>query len=295
MKVHNRRRGLVAAAVVLLVCHATGAMDAQEVPKDGKSWIGHAPQGVRDPNLPPDESAAKEQLATSPRRSEWVNIPSGSAPAIRSFVVHPQRSTKSGVVILLHEDSGLTEWVRATADQLAKHGFVAIAPDLLSGKGPNGGGTESLGAKAPETTRSLSVDDVIARLNAVRDYGAKLPGTNGRVATVGIGWGGDMSFYYALKQPQLHGAVTFHGATPNDPKFFTNPKVSILGLYGAADKKRIDEDVPLAYATLGDLYSPHVYLDATGTFLRQQGVGGNLRATQWGWSETIAFLNRRIG
>ena len=123
----------------------------------------------------------------------------------------------------------------------------------------------------------------------------KMPAANGRVATVGIGWGGDMSFLYALKQPQLNAAVSFHGATPSDPNVYVNPKVPILGLYGGADKKGIDEDVPLAYVTLGDLFTPHVYLDATGTFLRQQSIGGNLLATTWGWPEMISFLQRRIG
>ena len=65
------------------------------------------------------------------------------------------RLPKAGVVILVHEDSGLTEWVRATADQLAKDGFIAMAPDLLSGNGPNGGGTDSLGAQASEVARTL--------------------------------------------------------------------------------------------------------------------------------------------
>jgi dienelactone hydrolase len=86
-----------------------------------------------------------------------------------------------------------------------------------------------------------------------------------------------------------------NSATPSDPAVYVNPKVPILGLYGGADKKRIDEDVPLADVTLGDLFTPHVYLDATGTFLRQQKIGGNLRAATWAWPEMVAFLQRRIG
>jgi carboxymethylenebutenolidase len=295
MTIRTGHRTAALAIATLTWLAAMPAGYAQQVPEGGKSWVGHAPPGVRDPNLPPDESAAKEQLATSPRRSEWVEIKMASGSPIKTFVVHPQRDTKVGVAILLHEAAGLTEWLRATADQLARHGFIVLAPDLLSGKGPNSGGTESLGARAAEMTRTLTVDEVITRLNGVRDYATKLPTANGRVATVGVGWGGDMSFYYALKQPQLIAAVSFHGATPSDPSVYVNPKVPILGLYGGADKKRIDEDVPLAYVTLGDLFTPHVYLDATGTFLREQKTGGNLRATTWAWPEMISFLQRRVG
>ena len=70
-------------------------------------------------------------------------MPSG--PAIKSFVVYPERKDKAPVVLVIHDIGGMGDWARAVGDQLAKEGFIAIVPDLLSGKGPNGGGTEELG------------------------------------------------------------------------------------------------------------------------------------------------------
>src|ERR1700683_2729283 len=123
--------------------------------------------------LPPGEADAKAVLEKSPRHGEWVDIavPGAKAP-LKSYVVYPERKDKAPVVILIHEIFGLTDWARAVADQLAADGFIAIAPDLLSGRGPGGGGTESVSNRddVVKLVRDLKQDDVISALNAVRDY-----------------------------------------------------------------------------------------------------------------------------
>ena len=99
-------------------------------------------------DIPPAEEQAKAALEKSPRHGEWIDVkvPAGGAP-IRTWVVYPERKEKAGVVLVIHEIFGLSDWIRAVADQLAKEGFIAVAPDLLSGKGPGGGGTESAASR----------------------------------------------------------------------------------------------------------------------------------------------------
>jgi carboxymethylenebutenolidase len=272
---------------------------AQQVPTDGKSWTGHAPKGVRDPNLPPDEDTAKEQLAKSTMLSEWVDVKMATGQAIKTFVVHPVLTTlrpKGGVVIVVHDDLGLTDWVRGVADQLARHNFIAVAPDLLSGKGPNGGGADTLGAQVGQAIQALTLDEVTARLNAVREYAVKIPTGTGGVATAGFGWGGGMSFNYALRQPQLNGALSFYGPISADPAEYTNPRVRIMGLFGSADPA-INANIPIAQATLGNLFTPHVYINATHGFMRLQKEqnGENLNAVILAWPEAISFLSGVTG
>src|SRR5438477_1530618 len=144
----RRLRVTMSAAAAFAVVALSRVPAAQQVPPDGKSWVGHTPKGVRDPNLPPDEDAAKEQLAKSMLKSEWVSISMSNGPVLKAFIVHPELTRlrpRAGVVVVIHDKLGLTDWVRGVADQLARHGFIAVAPDLLSGKGPNGGGTDTLG------------------------------------------------------------------------------------------------------------------------------------------------------
>jgi carboxymethylenebutenolidase len=65
----------------------------------------------------------------------------GAAAPIRTWVVYPERKDKAGVVLVIHEIYGASDWIRGVADQLAREGFIAVAPDLISGKGPGAGGT----------------------------------------------------------------------------------------------------------------------------------------------------------
>jgi carboxymethylenebutenolidase len=215
--------------------HAGHAMDAQA-----------SSQGIANENLPPDAEHAVEALKKSPRHGEWVDVAvAGSADKIKSFVVYPERKDKAPVVIVIHEIFGLSDWVRGVADQLAKEGFVAIAPDLLSGKGPNGGGTDSLGDKVGEVIRTLTPDEIVARLNAVRDYGLKLGAVNGKSAVIEFCWGGGNAVTYALNQPALDAAVSYYGPLPTDPAAYAKAKVPILGLYGGNDA-RVNSGIPVA-------------------------------------------------
>ena len=43
------------------------------------------------------------------------------------------------MVLLIHEIFGLSDWMQDLTDQVAEAGYVAVAPDLLSGMAPNGG------------------------------------------------------------------------------------------------------------------------------------------------------------
>ena len=254
--------------------------------------------GPRNPNLPPDNAAAPEQLKSSPRHGEWVQIKNGTGAPIKSFVIYPERKDKAPVVIVIHEIFGLTDWIRGVADQLAKEGFVAIAPDLLSGKGPNGGGSESLGDKAREAIMSLQPPEVNAMLDAVRAYALTIPSANKKVATIGFCWGGGSSFRYALSQPALDAAVSYYGPMPTEAAAYEKAKAPILGLYGGNDN-RVNSTIEPATAELSKrkvTYDPHIFEGAGHGFLRQQAASeqtpGNPKATEQAWPLTLEFLRK---
>src|SRR4030095_16027199 len=111
---------------------------------------------------------AKPKLAKSPRHQEWVKIKNG-AREVNSFVVYPENKNKATAVIVIHEIFGMSDWVQSLADQLAEAGYIAIAPDLLSGMGPNGGGTSDVATKGNNAVggaiRDLPPDQITADLN----------------------------------------------------------------------------------------------------------------------------------
>ena len=251
--------------------------------------------------MPPAEADAKAALNSSPRHGEWVDIPQvGQASPLRCFVVYPETKDKAPVVIVIHEIYGLTDWARAVADRLAADGFIAIAPDLLSGKGPGGGGTESAGSRddVVKLVRGLAPEEVVTALDAARAYALRLPAATGKSACVGFCWGGGMSFQYATAQPELEAAVVYYGPNPDDPALLKRIHAPVLGLYGADDARVVATIEPAAeqMKKLGKSYRWHVYEGAGHGFLRAQDErgGANRKAAQQAWPATVAFLKDHL-
>lgn len=141
---------------------------------------------------------ALQQLEESPRHHEWVEVESGNR-TIHSFVVYPEVSENVTAVIVIHENRGLTDWVRSFADQVAAAGYIAIAPDLLSDFDENHSRSsdyENTDA-ARDALYQLEPGQITEDLNAVKDYISSIPSSNGNVVVSGFCWGGSQTFRFA--------------------------------------------------------------------------------------------------
>jgi carboxymethylenebutenolidase len=298
----------IAALFAIALLTAGRPTLAQPAPK-GDAHAGHAMEATPRAStnaaqagaahLPPAEEQAKNRLNTSPRHGEYADIalPGGK---LRAWVSYPERKDKAPVVIVIHEIFGLSDWIRGVADQLAADGYIAIAPDLLSGKGPNGGGTEAFATRDDVVAgvRGLAPDDVVSRLDVVRQYAIKLPAANGKTATVGFCWGGSTSFMYATRQGGLNAAVVFYGSSPGDATSLSAVKAPLLGLYGENDA-RVNATVDGAkteLTRLNKLFETHIYPGAGHGFLRAQAgqSGANLKATEQAWPTMLAFFKKHL-
>ncbi len=256
---------------------------------------GQAHSESSEITTPPGASTAISALEESPRHGEFVEIEMpGRASPLVTWVVYPERSDKAPVVVVIHEIYGLTDWIRAIADHFAKEGFIAVAPDLLSGKGPDGGNTDSFdGGRVRMAIMGLNPDEVVSGLNAARDYALALPSAGTEASCVGFCWGGSTSFKYAAAQPELSAAVVFYGTAPSEDSLaLLNPPV--LGLYGG-DDARVTSTVPTTIEKMGSLskaYEAKIYDGAGHGFLRQQDTreGANPDAAVDAWTRTIEFL-----
>lgn len=251
-------------------------------------------------SIPAGEAGAKEALEKSPRHHEWAKIPvPGSEKTLSSFIVYPERKEKAPVVIVIMEIYGLTNWVRAVTDQLAADGFIGVVPDLLSGRGPGGGGTDAFQSRddVVKAVSSLTSTDVTAMLNAVKDYALSLPAASEKFATIGFCWGGGQSFNYATVQPKLGAAVVYYGvSSPLDALGAVNAPV--LGLYGEDDARVVSTVKPAEekMKELGKVYITHTYKGAGHGFLRAQEDrnGANLEASKQAWPATVEFLRKNL-
>lgn len=211
---------------------------------------------------------AKQNLEKSPRHQEWVKIKHDNRE-VNAFVVYPEVKGKVPVVIVIHEIFGLTDWARSAADEVAAQGYIAIAPDLLSGSGPKGGGSSDFASTqdAVKAISGLDPDVITADLNAVADYAKKIPSANGKIAVSGFCWGGGQSFRFATNRKDLSAAFVFYGPPPKDVSSITAP---VYGFYAGKDA-RIGATIPdteKAMKEAGKKYEPVTYEGAGHGFMR---------------------------
>ncbi len=214
---------------------------------------------------------ALKQLEASPRHQEWVEV-ERDGRKIKAFVVYPEISAKATSVIVIHENMGLNDWARSMADQIAGGGFIAIAPDLLSGMAPNGGGTADFPTKdgAREAIYKLDSQQVRKDLDAITNYVSKLPAANGKVAVAGYCWGGSQCFKMATTNDKIKAAFVFYGTGPDDISAIKQVKAPVYGFYGGNDT-RVNASIPKSDSlmkTAGKKYEPVVYEGAGHGFMR---------------------------
>jgi carboxymethylenebutenolidase len=235
---------------------------------------------------PPSADTAEASLKDSPRHGEYVEIPlPGSDTTLYTWVVYPERSDKAPIVLVIHEIFGMTDWANSVADAFAKEGFIAIAPDMISGKDKT--------QPARATVRALTDAEIVGRLNAAREYGLSLPAANGKSASIGFCWGGSSSFIYAVAQPALDAAIVCYGSSPSKEDV-AKIKAPVLGLYGENDA-RVNTTIPNATeGMVGDdqSFEYEMYEGAGHGFFRAQSGqdGANGVAAKKGWTRALAFL-----
>jgi carboxymethylenebutenolidase len=240
---------------------------------------------------------ARAMLEKSPRHQEWVAI-KHDRRVVHAFIVYPEMKNKAPAVLVIHEIFGLTDWVRSVADKLAAQGYIAIAPDLLSGFGPDGKGSEGFASTqdSMKAVSELDPDTVTADLTAVADYVKKLPPTNGKLAVAGFCWGGGQAFRFATHRADLKAAFVFYGPPPEE---FATISAPVYGFYAGNDN-RIDATVPDTQAAMkkaGKSYDPVTYEGAGHGFMRagedpSNTVAPNKRAHDEAWQRWLSLLKK---
>ncbi len=242
---------------------------------------------------------AKARLEKSPRHLEFVKVKAG-AREVNCFIAYPEVKDKATTVIVIHEIFGLSDWVRGVCDQLAEQGYIAIAPDLLSGSAPGGGGTAELGSgdAVRKAIQALPPDQITTDLNGVASYATGLAASNGKLAVMGFCWGGGQSFRYATNNKEVKVAMVFYGTAPEKADDLAKINAPVLGFYGENDA-RIGATIPKTQEqmkTAGKSYDPVTYPGAGHGFMRAgedpAGNEANKKAREEGWKRVLEALKK---
>jgi carboxymethylenebutenolidase len=249
--------------------------------------------------LPPSGNEANQRLASSPRKAEWAVIRAGD-DSVRAWVVYPEKRENAPVVVAVHDNRGMSNWIRSVADQLAADGFIAIAPDLLTmhdvARLPDG---ESDPAGVREKLRLVDQPTRDRFIQAVGEWGTRLEGATPKYGVVGFCWGGSTVFAHAVAAPASLGAVVvYYGGSP-PPDRLSTVRAPILGLYGE-DDARVNSTVPPAaeaLKALGRTFETRTFAGAGHGFTRSQEGrdGANLEAVKQAWPLTVAWFRTHLG
>jgi carboxymethylenebutenolidase len=240
---------------------------------------------------------ARERVENSPRHREWVSVKHGNR-SVETFVVYSESKGKTPLVLVIHEIFGHTDWVQDLSDQVAEAGYIAVAPDLLSGMGPNGGRTPDFPqGGATEAVSHLNPEQVTADLNAAADYALKLPAANGKLFVTGFCWGGGQSFRFATNRSDLAAAFVFYGPPP-DKDGMKRIQAPVYGFYAGNDA-RIDATLPATQEQMkaaGKIYDPVVYEGAGHGFMRAgeapDANDANRKARAESWERWKSILKK---
>src|SRR6266566_101165 len=240
---------------------------------------------------------ARERIAKSPRHSEWVSV-KHDGRSVDTLIAYPETKDKRPVVLVIHEIFGLSDWAQELADEVAAAGYIAVAPDLLTGMAANGGRTKDFNVdSAIEAVSKLNPDQVTADLNAAADYGLKLPASNGKLFAAGFCWGGSQTFRFATNRGDLAAAFVFYGGPP-DKDAMVRIKAPVYGFYGGNDA-RIGATVPdtiTAMKAARRSYEPVTYEGASHGFMRAgeapDASDANKKARTDAWDRWKSLLSK---
>ena len=241
---------------------------------------------------------AAAQLEDSPRHHEWIEI-EADGRTIHAFAAFPERENDAPVVLVIHENRGLTDWVRSFADQVAAAGYLAVAPDHLSEFDAGHKRTSDFETSdaAREAIYELDPDQVTQDLQAVRAHIAGMPSSNGNVVVAGFCWGGSQTFRFATDSNEIAAALVFYGSAPEDDAAFGSISAPVYGFYGE-DDQRINATIPATQERMdkhGKAYDVVIYDGAGHAFMRSgddpNEAGPNKMARDQAWERLTEILS----
>ncbi|NBC26258.1 MAG: dienelactone hydrolase family protein [Bacteroidetes bacterium] len=241
---------------------------------------------------------ALQQLENSPRHHEWVTV-EHDGREVNNFVAYPETSDNVPVMIVIHENRGLTDWVRSFADQMAEAGYIAIAPDLLSGFDEDHSRTSDFASSdaARDALYQLNPGQITADLMVVQSYAEGLDAGNGTIVVGGFCWGGSQTFRYATNAGGLDAAMVFYGSPPSDEEAYANISVPVYGYYGE-DDQRINSTIPQTeelMAEYNNTYDYVIYDGAGHAYMRRgddpNGSEANREARNQSWERLKSILS----
>jgi carboxymethylenebutenolidase len=205
------------------------------------------------------------------------------------YMAHPGAEGTFPVILICHENRGLTDHIRDVTRRAAKAGYVGLAVDLLSRQG----GSAALGESGvPGALGGIAPDQFVEDFKSGVQFLTTQPfADTGRIGMVGFCFGGGVTWRVATQMPELKAAVPFYGPAPSVSEV-PNIQAAVLAVYGELDS-RINGSIPSIEAAMqenGKIYEKVIYPGADHAFHNDTGQRYNAEAAKDAWARTLAWF-----
>ena len=222
-----------------------------------------------------------------------VEFPSG-ADTITGYLARPNNGTGTlPVVLVCHENRGLTPHIQDVTRRVAKAGYIGLAVDLLSRQG----GTAKVGdANVPGALGQIAPDQFVDDFKNGWAYLKTLSFADAqRVGMVGFCFGGGITWLVAVGMPELKAAVPFYGPPPAESEL---PKIqaAVLAIYGGLDQRITGTSAAIEAAMKANnkVFEKVIYPNADHAFHNDTGPRYNPEAAVDAWKRTLAWFEKYV-
>jgi carboxymethylenebutenolidase len=227
--------------------------------------------------------------------SSEIKYPSTDETAISAYLTRPKGNDGHPAVLVIHEWDGIKEHIRDVARRLAKAGYVALAPDLLS----RSGGTSSFSTQEAAIAAGRKLDDemITKDLTGGINYLKRQSFVRAnRIGVIGFCWGGGKALLFTTRSKDLSASVIYYGSNPSNLEDVKNISAPVLGQYGGADE-RITSAVPKlddAMKKYGKSFEYKVYPGAPHAFNSDVSPSYREDAAKEAWNRTLEFFKMHL-
>jgi carboxymethylenebutenolidase len=280
---------LVLAESILIACAPTPSASGSAASSDAEAPVRPSPAALQTPSPSPSAKVSPDDPATTAADVEFL---SGDA-RVMGYLAHPSDAGRSPVILVCHENRGLTDHIRDVVRRLARAGYAALAVDLLSRQG----GTGVVGeANVPGVLGNQPPDQFVEDFRNGHDSLQEKPFADAaRVGMVGFCFGGGVTWLAATRMPELLAAVPFYG--PHPPLAdVPNIRAAVLAVYAGRDE-RINRGIPEIEAAMqahDKIFEKIIYPDVDHAFHNDTSPRYSPEAARDAWARTVAWFDRYV-
>lgn len=218
------------------------------------------------------------------------------------YLVYPNQNqsgekVKLPAVVMIHENKGLNDYIKESANLLAKNGYVVLAVDLFNGEVVTNNQERSGELTgAIRENPGIAIENMKAAVNYLRSLDNVDPS---KIASLGWCFGGQQSLQLAInsKDDPLAATVIYYGRLTNDSQAISNITSPVLGIFGGKDQSISVDSVMQFQKALNDTgitNEIHVYPNVGHAFANPSNDNYAPTETADAWKKTLDFLSRNL-